>query len=55
MILLYPEKARHKLVPPCSLLSAGKAWKMGTKGVPAEILKPEDVTPKGADLTTLDL
>ena len=28
---------------------------MGTKGVPAEIQKPEAVTAKAADLTTLDL
>ena len=37
------------------LLSAGKAREMGTKGVPAEIQKPEAVTPKRADSTTLDL
>ena len=55
MISLYPVKARYKLVPPCSLLSADEAQKMGTKGVPAEIQKPEAVTPKGADSTTLDL
>ena len=46
---LYPVKARYKLVPPYSLLSAGKAREMGTKGVPAEIQKPEAVTPKRAD------
>ena len=46
MIPLYPVKARYKLVPPYSLLSAGKARKMGTKGVPAKIQKPEAVTPK---------
>jgi len=28
---------------------------MGTKGVPAEIQKPEAVTPRRADLTTFDL
>lgn len=39
----------------CSLLSASKVWKMGTKGVPAEIQKPEDVIPKRADSTTLDV
>ena len=55
MIPLYPVKTRCKLVSPYSLLSAGKAREMGTKGAPAEIQKPEAVTPKGADLTTLDL
>ena len=55
MILLHSVKARYKLVPPCSLLSAGNVQKMGTKGVPTEIQKPEAVTPKGADSTTLDL
>jgi len=39
MIPLYPVKARYKLATLCSLLSAGKAWKTGTKGVPAEIQK----------------
>ena len=55
MIPLYSVKARYKLAPPCSLLSAGKAWRMGTKGVTAEIQKPEAVTPREADSTTLDL
>ena len=55
MIPLYPVKTRYKLVPLYSLLSAGKAREMGTKGVPAEIQKPEAVTAKAADLTTLDL
>ena len=31
MIPLYSVKAIYKLAPPCSLLSAGKAWKMVTK------------------------
>ena len=70
MMPLYAVKAKNKLEPPCSLLSAGKAQKMGTKGVPAEIQKPEPialkkeltqplwiraVTQKRADSTTLDL
>ena len=55
MIPLYSVKARYKLAPPCFLLSADKAQKMGTKGVPAEIQKPEAVTPKRANSTTLDL
>ena len=55
MIPLYPVKTRYKSVPLYSLLSAGKAREMGTKGVPAEIQKPEAVTPKRADSTTLDL
>ena len=55
MIPFYPVKARYKWAPPCSLLSAGKARKMGTKGVPAEIQKPEALTPKTTDSTTLDL
>ena len=46
MIPLYPVKAIYKLAPPCSLLSAGKARKIGTKGVPAEIQKPEAATKK---------
>ena len=49
MIPLYALKTRYKWVPPCSLLSADKAQKMGTRRVPAEIQKPEAVTPKGAD------
>ena len=52
---MHPVKARYKWAPPCSLLSAGKAWKMGTKGVPAEIQKPEAVTPKTTDSSTLHL
>ena len=55
MMPLYAVKAKNKLEPPCSLLSAGKARKMGTNGVPAEIQKPEAVTPRRADLTTFDL
>ena len=55
MIPLYPVKTRYKSVPLYSLLSAGKAREMGTKGVPAEIQKPEAVTPKRADSTTLDV
>ena len=55
MIPLYPVKTRYKSMSPYSLLSAGKAREMGTKGVPVEIQKPEAVTPKGADSTTLDL
>ena len=55
MIPLYTVKAVYKWAPPCSLLSAGKAWKMGTKGIPTEIQKPEAVTPKEADSTTLNL
>ena len=55
MITLYPVKITYKLASPYSLLSAGKAREMGTKGVPAEIQKPEAVTPKRADSTTLDL
>jgi len=55
MTPLYSVRARYKLAPPRYLLSAGKAQKMGTKGVPAEIQKPEAVTAKAADLTTLDL
>ena len=31
MTPLYPVKARYKWAPPCSLLSAGKAQKRGTK------------------------
>ena len=55
MIPLYPVKTRYKLAFPSSLLSAGKARDTGTKGVPAEIQKPEAVTPKRADSATLDL
>jgi len=49
MIPLYPVKTRYKLATPYSLLSTGKTREMGTKGVPAEIQKPEVVTPKRAD------
>ena len=55
MIPLYYVRARCTLVPPCSLLSAAKAKKMETKGVPAKIQKQEAVTPKGADSTSLDI
>jgi len=41
--------ARYKWAPPCSHLSVGKAWKIGTKGVPAEIQKLGVDTPKGDD------
>ena len=47
MISLYLVKTRYKLASPYSLLPAGKARKIGTKGVPAEIQKLEAVTPKG--------
>ena len=47
MIPSYLVKAKYKLAYPYSLLSAGKAWEIGTKGVPAEIQKPEAVIPKG--------
>ena len=57
MIPLYPVKTSScdnfqypvKLVSPYSLLYAGKAREMGTKGAPAENQKPEAVTPKRAD------
>ena len=47
MIPSYLVKARYKLASPYSLLSAGKAREIGTKGIPAEIQKPETVIPKG--------
>ena len=46
MIPLYYVRARYMLVRPCSLLLAAKATKIETKGIPAEIQKPEAVTPK---------
>ena len=55
MIPLYPVRARYKLAPLCSLLCSGKAQKMGIKGIPVEIQKPEAVTLNRADSTTLDL
>ena len=54
MILLYAVKTSYKLMSPYSLLPAGDEV-MRTKGVPAEIQKPEAVTPKRAVSTTLDL
>ena len=39
---------------PCSLLSAGKARKIGAKEFSAEIPEAEAVTPKIADSTTLE-
>ena len=47
MIPSYLVKARYQLVSPYSLLSSGKAREIGTKGIPAEIQKPETVIPKG--------
>ena len=47
MIPSYLVKARYKLTSTYSLFSAGKARKIGTEGVPAEIQKPEAVIPKG--------
>ena len=55
MIPLCAVKTRYKLASPYSLLSAGKAREMGTKGVPVEIQKPEAVTPKRVDSTALNL
>ena len=54
MMPLYAVKAKNKLEPPCSLLSAGKAQKMGTKAVSAEIPEPVAATPRRSDSTTLD-
>ena len=53
VIPLCPVKARYKLASPCSLLSAGKARKIGAKEFPVEIPEPEAATPKIADSTTL--
>jgi len=58
MIPLYPVKIGYKLVSPCFLLLADlnlQGLEGGNKGVPAEIPKPEPVTPKSTDSTTLDL
>jgi len=49
MLTLYPVKTGHKLASPCFLLSDDlnlQGLEDGNKTVPAEIPKPEVVTPK---------
>jgi len=49
MVPLYPVQAIYKLASLCFLLSADlnlQCWEDRNKGVPAEIPKPEVVTPK---------
>ena len=57
MIPLYPVKMGYKLASACFLLLADlnlQGLENGNKGNPAETPKPEAVTPKRADSTTLD-
>lgn len=58
MIPLHPVKMGYKLVSPCVLLTGDlnlQSLEDGTKELLAEIQKPEAVTLKRADSTTLDL